>query len=71
MYTKRSTDRFNINNVNYNVNGKCRPCAMAKYHKFPYDYQIDNNVKQPLELIHSDLCGEITAATFDGYRHIS
>ena len=39
------------------VNRECEACAQGKMHRIPFPKKSEKKTSQPLELIHSDLCG--------------
>ena len=46
----------------------CEPCRLGKAHKLPFK-EGRQRASQPLELIHSDLCGPMDTQTNQGYRY--
>lgn len=48
--------------------GDCDSCAMGKLHAQPFPHSTTHRAQQPLELIHTDLCGPLPA-TRDGFRY--
>jgi transposase InsO family protein len=48
--------------------GVCEACLEGKQHRQP-SHQPATRAKEPLELIHSDLCGPIDPTTYGGTKH--
>ena len=48
--------------------GVCRGCALGKYNKIAFS-SSDNISKGVLELIHLDLCGPMSSASFTSFEY--
>lgn len=48
----------------------CSVCAQTKITRLPYNKVAIKVTKSPLELVHSDICGPITPATYDEKKYI-
>ena len=48
--------------------GVCEPCLEGKQHRQP-SHKLATRAKEPLELIHSDLCGPIDPTTYGGTNY--
>lgn len=46
----------------------CEPCLSGKIAKLPFNINEKRRSSRPLELIHSDVCGQINPPTWDGKR---
>lgn len=44
----------------------CEPCCHGKNHKTPFDCSAEKTVRQPFDLIHSDVCGKIDPVSQGG-----
>ena len=44
----------------------CEPCVMGKNHRTSFPSKSYSKTSQPLELIHSDVCGKVSTASFSG-----
>uniref|UniRef100_A0ACD5Y6T1 Uncharacterized protein n=1 Tax=Avena sativa TaxID=4498 RepID=A0ACD5Y6T1_AVESA len=51
------------------VNRFCDGCTIAKHRRAPFPTTSEFRETDPLQLLHSDLCGPITPATFGGKRY--
>ncbi|KAI5337779.1 hypothetical protein L3X38_017050 [Prunus dulcis] len=47
----------------------CSGCAIGKSHRSSFDKEITWRASQPLELIHSDICGPMQSITLGGNRY--
>src|SRR5436190_4218765 len=43
----------------------CEPCALGKHHRRPFQ-EVDKRREKPLELVHSDLCGQFPVEALGG-----
>lgn len=57
-------------NVNKNNTEVCGVCAESKITKLPFNKMSINKAKQPLQIIHTDICGPVTPCTHDNKRYI-
>ena len=46
----------------------CEPCALGKHHRRPFQ-EVDRRCEKPLELVHSDLCGQFPVEALGGGRY--
>ena len=44
----------------------CEPCVFGKHHRAPFPKKSDRKTTRPLELIHTDVCGKVSTASFSG-----
>ena len=44
----------------------CEPCTEGKCHRLPFEPRTSKRAEQPLELIHSDVCGKVGAKSLGG-----
>lgn len=56
---------ININEANRNT---CIPCVKGKQHRLPF-YPSTNCTTQPLQIVHSDLCGPMQHTSYGGSRY--
>ncbi|XP_074351350.1 uncharacterized protein LOC141690452 [Apium graveolens] len=54
-------------NMDYEGNF-CEECVLSKHVRTPFQKKAEYWAKQPLELIHTDICGPITPVSFSGRR---
>ena len=47
----------------------CEPCAEGKHHRSPFPAASVKQSKQPLELVHSDVCGKIGTPSLSGAEY--
>lgn len=47
----------------------CEACIVGKQTREPFQVGKRVKSKKPLELVHSDVCGPMPSATFDGFRY--
>ena len=59
-----------MNYSNGKVNQECEACAQAKMHRIPFPKQSTKKTSQPLELIHSDLCGPMNVDSIGGSKYV-
>ena len=52
------------------VNRECEACAQGKMHRIPFPKQSVKKTSQPLELLHSDLCGPMNVDTIGGSKYV-
>jgi transposase InsO family protein len=52
------------------TNQECEACTRAKMHRIPVPKQSSNRMTQPLELIHSDVCGPMNTDSIGGSKYI-
>ena len=57
---------FNQNEI---FDRKCQGCAYGKQHRLPFPKKSDHECKQPLELIHTDVCGPMSINSVVGSRY--
>lgn len=50
--------------------GKFEICILAKHHKRSYNSNVDYRSREPLELVHSDICKPIDPISRDGFRYV-
>ena len=43
--------------------------VLEKHHRDSFDKRASWHVSIPLELVHSDLCGPLTSASFSGFKY--
>ena len=48
------------------VNRQCKACAQGKMHRNPFHKKSEKETHQPLQLVHSDLCGPMNVDSVDG-----
>ena len=49
--------------------GFCEPCVHGKNHRQPFPQSSGRKTNQPLELVHSDICGKIGSKSLSGGTH--
>ena len=55
---------------NMDYEGKiCEECVLSKHVRTSFPKKVEYWAKQPLELIHTDICGPITPESFSGKRY--
>ena len=47
----------------------CEPCCKGKQHKSPFPQSSDRRGAEPLELIHSDVCGRMSSKSLSGAEY--
>ena len=47
----------------------CEPCVEGKQHRIKFLSSIRRRVKEPLDLVHSDLCGKMNAQLLSGAEY--
>lgn len=47
----------------------CEECVLGKHTRTSFQNKAEYQAKQPLELIHTDICGPITPGSFSGKRY--
>ena len=47
----------------------CEECVLNKHVRTSFQKKVEYWAKQPLELIHTDICGLITPKSFSGKRY--
>ena len=47
----------------------CEACVLGKQHRAPFASSGGGRATQPLELVHSDVCGPMSTPTFGGARY--
>ena len=47
----------------------CEPCLEGKLHRSPYSPSTDKTTLEPLELIHSDVCGKMSSKSLGGAQY--
>ena len=52
------------------IDQECEACTKAKMHRIPVPKQSSNKTTQPLELIHSDVCGPMNIDSIGGSKYI-
>ena len=52
------------------VNRECEACAQGKMHRIPFPKKSEKKTCQPLELIHSDLCGPMNVDSIGGSKYL-
>ena len=67
LHEKSMVDGLNLNSKDQ-VDRNCQGCAMGKQHRqpFPKKSQSQSRSSQPLELIHSDVCGPMSVNSVGG-----
>ena len=55
---------------NDNFDKQCEACALGKMHKLPVSKQSLNRATQPLELVHTDVCGPINVESIGGSKYM-
>lgn len=54
---------------NFDINSKhCEPCILGKITRKPFNRK-GYRAKQPLELVHTDVCGPISPVSWDGHSY--
>lgn len=57
---------------NMNVDGcfeKCETCVLAKHKREPYNNVVCLRSRHPLQLVHSDICGDISPPSYSDERY--
>ena len=49
--------------------GVCSGCVLGKHHQDSFDKRASWHALVPLELVHSDLCGPLSSASFFGFKY--
>jgi len=52
------------------VNRKCEACVQGKMHRIPFPKKSDKKTRQPLELVHSDLCEPMNVGSIGGSKYL-
>lgn len=52
------------------VNRECEACAQGKMHRVPFPKKSEKETYQPLQLVHSDLCGPMNVDSVGGSKYI-
>ena len=60
-----TTDEFKAAGAS---NGMCEPCALGKQHRSPFKPST-SAAKQPLELVHTDVCGPLPVTSLGGNNY--
>lgn len=47
----------------------CEPCIEGKHHRSPLLSSTRELAKEPLELVHNDVCGKVNAKSFGGAQY--
>lgn len=47
----------------------CEPCVAAKQTRNPFALRLERRTSRVLELVHSDVCGPVTPASWNGARY--
>ena len=47
----------------------CEPCCKGKQHKNPFPQSSDRRAANPLDLIHSDVCGKMSSKSLSGAEY--
>ena len=55
---------------NDNFDKQCEACASGKMHKLPVPKQSLNRAIQPLELVHTDVCGPMNVDSNGGSKYM-
>lgn len=58
-----------VNGLNFDCSqelGFCESCTEGKTHRLPFQERTSMRAKQPLELIHSDVCGKVGTKSLSG-----
>ena len=50
------------------VNRECEACAQGKMHRIPFPKKSEKETHQPLQLVHSDLCGPLNVDSVGGSK---
>ena len=46
--------------------GSCESCILGKHHREKFIYGVSNKAKEPLEMVHTDLCGLMQTPSLTG-----
>ena len=46
--------------------GSCESCILGKHHREKFISRVSNRPKEPLELVHTDLCGQMQTLSLTG-----
>ena len=68
LHEKSMVDGLNLNSKDQ-VDRNCQGCAMGKQHRQPFPKKSQSRSSQPLELIHSDVCGPMSVNSVGGSRY--
>lgn len=49
----------------------CESCILAKHHKQKFVYGVSYRARTPLEIIHTDLCGQMQTPSLAGNVYFS
>ena len=52
------------------VNRECEACTQGKMHRLPFPKKSEKKTCQPLEMIHSDLCGPMNVDSIGGSKYL-
>lgn len=47
----------------------CKSCIIGKQSREPFNKGNRVRSRRPLEVIHSDVCGQMTEETYDGFKY--
>ena len=62
-------DGMKINSKEEFSRNDCEGCALGKMHRKPFPKKSQHKSTQPLELIHSDICGPMSVDSVGGSRN--
>ena len=69
LSNKEMVDGMNINLKEEFSRDDCEGCAMGKMHRKPFPKKSQHKSTQPLELIHSDICGPMSVNSVGGSKY--
>ncbi|PFX16774.1 Retrovirus-related Pol polyprotein from transposon TNT 1-94 [Stylophora pistillata] len=52
------------------VDRECEACAQGKMHRIPFPKESEKETHQPLQLVHSDLCGPMNVDSVGGSKYV-
>jgi len=55
---------------NGEVNRVCEACAQEKMYRIPFPKKSEKETHQPLQLVHSDLCGPMNVDSVGGSKYV-
>ena len=69
LSSKAMVDGMTINLKEEFDRNECEGCAMGKMHRKPFPKKSQHRSTQPLQLIHSDICGPMNVKSVGGSRY--
>lgn len=67
MVKDKMAERLNIEPSSSPL--ECKSCIYGRQTREVFDKSPKNRSSRPLELVHSDVCGQLPGDTYDGYKY--